>query len=203
MLYVVAGSAEERIEAGRFSQNDMSGWEAEVFSGQVHYQLVHEDRTNVLRAQSSNAASGLVHRMDIDLDHTPYLNWSWKVSNTLRDNDEQTRRGDDYPARIYVVFSGGVFFWRTRAINYVWSSHQPVDTLWPNAYTHQARMIAVDSGDTLVGQWVSHRRNVRDDYKQLFGEYPGKAGAVAIMSDTDNTGQTVTAWYGDIWFSDK
>jgi hypothetical protein len=100
-----------------------------------------------------------------------------------------------------VVFSGGLFFWRTRAINYVWSSNQPEGASWPNAFTGNARMIAVESGPQRLGQWVSEQRNVAEDYRRLFGGEPGSVDAVAIMTDTDNSGQQASAWYGDIWFA--
>jgi hypothetical protein len=139
--------------------------------------------------------------MQVDLAATPYLHWRWKVDNVFSGNDERRRAGDDYPARVYVVFSGGLLFWRTRAINYVWSSHQPPGTAWPNAYTGNARMIAVESGSEHLGQWRQARRDVRADYRRLFGEEPGRVDAVALMTDTDDTGATATAWYGDIWFA--
>lgn len=117
--------------------------------------------------------------------------------------DERTRAGDDYPARVYVVFSGGVAFWRTRAINYVWSNKQPVDCNWLNAFTGNARMIAVQSGSGHVGEWLEEHRDVRADYRDLFVAEPGNVDAEAIMTDTDNIGTVASAWYGDIWFSAK
>jgi hypothetical protein len=117
--------------------------------------------------------------------------------------DERTRAGDDYPARVYVVFTGGLAFWRTRAINYVWSNNQPIDSSWRNAFTGNARMIAVESGSERVGEWIEEHRDVRADYRSLFGAEPGNVDAVAIMTDTDNTGAVATAWYGDIWFGAK
>lgn len=196
-------AAGERIDVGRFSQNDMNGWEKKIFANETRYQLDSEATGVALHAESDGTASGLVRRISIDLEKTPYLHWSWKVNNILHGNDERSRAGDDYPVRIYVVFSGGMFFWRTRAINYVWSSHQAVGTRWPNAFTSQARMIAVDSGSESLGQWISHSRNIREDYRQLFGEDASSVDAVALMSDTDNTGLKASAWYGDIWFSDQ
>jgi hypothetical protein len=83
----------------------------------------------------------------------------------LEGTDERTRAGDDYPARVYVVFSGGAAFWRTRAINYVWSNNQPIKSNWPNAYTKNAQMIAVQSGTEHLGQWVEERRDVLADYR--------------------------------------
>jgi hypothetical protein len=59
-------------------------------------------------------------------------------------------------------------------------------------------MIAVQSGPSLVGQWLEEKRNLLEDYRKCFGEEPPTAGAVAIMTDTDNTGEQAVAWYGPI-----
>jgi hypothetical protein len=196
-------AADDRIEIGRFSAGNLDGWEVQAFDGVTDYRLVTNSGKTVLRASSDNSASGHVKKVQIDLGKTPVLNWSWRVDNLITGVNEQSKQGDDYPARIYVVFSGGLFFWRTRAINYVWSNNQPVGTVWNNAYTSNAKMIAQRSGQEMLSQWVSEKRNVLTDYRRLFGKDPGNVDAVAIMTDTDNSGQQVTAWYGDIWFSAK
>lgn len=190
-----------RVDIARFSQGDLSDWQKKAFAGETRYSLEKSDGRLALRADSSAAASGRYREVNVDLNKTPILNWTWKIGGILTGNDERTRAGDDYPARVYVVFSGGVMFWRTRAINYVWSNKQPVGNSWPNAFTSRAHMIAIASGAERVGQWVSERRDVLADYRRAFGEEPGPVDAVAIMTDTDNTGKDITAWYGDIWFT--
>jgi len=115
--------------------------------------------------------------------------------------DERTTAGDDYPARVYVVVSGGAAFWKTRSLVYVWSSHQPVGATWNNAFTSNARVMALRSGTRDAGQWVSEKRDIRADFRQLFGEDIAQIDAVALMTDTDNSGQSATAWYGDIYFT--
>ena len=193
-----------RTDVGLFSLGDMAGWQPKRFAGRTRYSLVRAQGRLVLRAVSHASASGLYRRVHVDLARTPCLHWSWRVAHVLAaPHDERTRRGDDYPARVYVVFSGGLFFWRTRAINYVWSSNQSVGSSWPNAFTGRARMVAVESGAAKAGRWVDERRDVLADYRRLFGSDPGDVDAVAIMTDTDNTGLSATAWYGDIWFSSE
>jgi hypothetical protein len=191
----------EQIHIGRFSSGNLSGWQEKTFVGHTQYSLSQDGDKTVLKAQTSGTASGLFHKVDIDLNKTPYLNWSWKVENIYQDNNEQSKSGDDYPARIYVVVSGGLFFWKTRAINYVWSSNQTKDLSWKNAYTGNARMLAVRSGDHETGQWQSEKRNIREDLKQLFNEDITEINAIAIMSDSDNSQQNATAYYGDIFVS--
>lgn len=201
LLPLTAWAVNDRIDIARFSQGDLGGWQRKVFSGETAYTLREAEGKTALFAQSQSSASGLFREVSIDLNKTPILYWTWKIDTILTGNNERTKAGDDYPARIYVVFSGGTMFWRTRAINYVWSNQQPIDSSWRNAFTSNAGMIAVQSGTDHIGRWMMQSRDVRADYRRLFGEEPGQVDAVAIMTDTDNTGAAATAWYGDIWFS--
>jgi len=137
----------------------------------------------------------------VDLRRTPWLSWSWRVDRVLNGVDERSKSGDDYPARVYVVVSGGAAFWKTRSLVYVWSSHQPVGATWDNAFTRNAQVMALRSGMKDAGQWVSEKRNIRDDSRQQFGEDLDYIDAVALMTDTDNSGQSATAWYGDLYFT--
>lgn len=203
LLPIIANADAEQVYIARFSQGDISGWQTKVFSGETSYAVATTHGRTALHANSTAAASGLFRKVNVDLKKTPMLHWSWKVDNVLAGGDERTRAGDDYPARVYVVFSGGAAFWRTRAINYVWSNKQPIDSNWRNAFTGNARMIAVQSGSERVGQWVEEHHDVLADYRRLFGSEPNNVEAIAIMTDTDNTGATASAWYGDIWFGAK
>jgi DUF3047 family protein len=191
----------QRLEVARFSAADMSGWEKKSFFGETRYKLRKDGDKQALYAESRAAASGLFREIGVDLNRTPYLHWTWKVENLVNGSDERGKQGDDYSARIYVVFSGGLLFWHTRAINYVWSSREPQGSTWPNAFAANAQMIAIRSGPENLGTWLAERRDVRADYQRLFGSEPGKIVAVALMTDTDNTNSAAVAWYGDIWFA--
>ncbi len=193
----------EPLIVGNFSQGQLTQWEEKSFAGHTQYALVERDRRRVLKAHSDKAASGLFKKVEIDLTKTPYLNWSWRIDNLIEGNNEHEKAGDDYPARLYIVISGGLLFWNTRALNYVWSSHQPVESHWPNAFTDNAQMVAVRSGSGELGKWLTEKRNVREDLKRLFGEEITRIDAIAIMSDSDNTGQSTRAYFGDIYFSAK
>jgi len=192
------------IPVGRFSLGKLDEWEAKVFAGDTRYTLVEQGGRRVLKAESRAAASGLVREIRVDLNETPFLNWSWRIENTLDGMHEQTKQGDDYPARIYVVVSGGLAFWRTRAINYVWANRLPQGFEWPNAFAgDNAMMVAVRSGDAQARQWVREKRDVRADLRRFFGDDIRYIDAVALMTDTDNSQQQAAAYYGDIFFSEK
>lgn len=140
-------------------------------------------------------ASALVVEREISLQDTPILKWRWRVDAIYRDIDETTKSGDDYPARLYVVAERWPRF-RSRVINYVWSSSQAQGQTWENAFAAQFQMVAVRSGQDKLGRWVDERRDVRADFRQLHGIEPESVDALAIMTDCDNTGQQASAWYG-------
>lgn len=193
----------DNVSIGDFDRGDLSGWEEKEFAGKTDYRIVYLEARKVLEAKSNNGASGMFKEVQVDLEKTPYLNWTWRVENIFEGLDEKTKKGDDYPARIYVVFSGGFFFWKTKALNYVWSGSQPLNSNWPNAFTSNARMVAVESGSENLGKWLTYKRNVREDFKLLFGEDIKYADAVAIMTDTDNAHGKAIAYYGEIYFSSE
>ncbi len=175
-------------------------WETKAFHGLTIYETVAEEKGQVLRADSRGTASGLVYKIDYSLDDYPYLLWRWKIAHVLEKGDARHREGDDYPARLYVIFSHW-FFPKTRSINYIWANRLPPGTFLANAFVGNAVMLAAESGDQKAGQWLEEARNVRDDFRRIFGEDPPRVGAIAIMTDTDNTGETATAWYDDIRLS--
>lgn len=183
---------------GEFSTGNLAGWSDKIFKGKTIYTLVKENDKTVLKAHSEKSASGLLKKVKLDPKAYPVLRWSWKVEHTLKREDVTRKSGDDFAARVYVVFPG-IFFWQTRAINYVWAARLPKESSVPSPYTSKAMIVAVESGDEKAGQWVSEGRNYYEDYRKLFGEEPPKLGAVAVMTDTDDTGDEATAYYGDIF----
>ncbi len=187
---------------GHFSSGSLTGWQSREFKNQTQYQFIDNDGTKVLKAESVTSASGLFREQRIDLQKTPILNWRWRVDNALGKIDEQSRSGDDYAARIYVVIRGGIAFWRTKALNYVWASTTPKGKIWPNAFAgDNVMMVALRSSGDKTGTWYTEKRNVLTDLKQQFHEDIRYIDAVAIMTDTDNTQGKATAYYGDIYFS--
>jgi hypothetical protein len=198
------------------------GWEALVFK-KIHqhtrYDLVSDEGTVVVRAVSADAASGLIRKIQINPMEYPLVEWRWKVSNILHKGDVTKKEGDDYPARIYITFAydrsklsfaervkykaARLMFGEyppTGVINYIWGNHAAIDTMVPSPYAVRDIMIAVESGSEKINQWVTQRRNLLEDYRKAFQTDPPMISGVAIMTDTDNTGESATAYYGDITF---
>jgi len=196
---------QDNLYIGNFSQGDLTGWQEKEFAGHTDYKIINDanDGKQVLLANSHHSASGLFKEQRIDLEKTPYLNWSWKTKHLYKNINETEKQGDDFVARLYIVLDGGVFIWKTRALNYVWSSSFATGNTWPNPHTDKAMMLAVESGQENLGQWVSYQRNVREDLKNIIGKEVRYIDAIAVMSDSDNAGQQATTYYGDIYFSAK
>lgn len=191
--------AETELQIGKFSNGDLSGWKVQTVwnAKKTDYSFVPKNGKNVLVAKSTNSASGLMHKVEVDPKAYPIIKWSWKIDHTVKKGNERIKEGHDLAARVYVVFSRG-FFSRTRAIEYVWGNVMHKGESLRNPYSANAVMIAVDAGEELAGQWVSHKRNYYEDYRLAFGEEAPKVGAIAIMTDSDNTHESAVAYYGDI-----
>ncbi len=219
--------SQDHIEAGNFSKQAAGGlppdWKPLTFRNidkHTVYTLVKDGNTTVLKADSNAAASGLTRdlsALNFNIRDTPILKWRWKIANLIKSADIATKEGDDYPARVYVTFrydperaGAGMRMQYGLAktlygeypphagINYVWDGKAPLGTMTPNAYTSRAMMFVVESGAKRVGEWVEVERNVYEDYKRAFKEEPPPVLGIAVMTDTDSTGEAATAWYGDM-----
>lgn len=172
-------------------------WQEKSFKGKTDYEVTRENDQLCIKATSSASASALYYKIPFETKDYPVLTWRWKVDHVLSKGDALNKEGDDYAARVYVVFPS-LAFWRTKALNYIWANKLPKGQAVPNPFSANAMMIAVESGPERTGQWVEEKRNIAKDYRRYFGKEPPKAGAIAIMTDTDNTGENATAWYGPI-----
>lgn len=194
-------AAENSLILGNFKQ-DLATWSERYFAGNTQYQIVTLDGEEVLQAHAISTASALYRQVRIDLNTTPVLQWRWRIENTFgTDIDEQSKAGDDYPARVYVVKRGGLAFWRTKTINYVWSSSGATGQRWDNAYAgRNAHMWALNSGTDKQGAWISHSRDIRADWLAAFGEDIDSLDGIAVMTDADDSGGSVRAWYDSLRF---
>ncbi len=192
-----ATSTVKEIILDEFKNGLSDLWKTKSFQGETKYQVDNEGESYFLTATSQSSASGLYYKIDYSPEEYPILSWSWKIEQTIKKGDARTKEGDDYAARIYVVFPN-FLFWKTKALNYVWANKIEKEQFIPNAFTGNAMMIAVESGSTNVGSWVSERRNIVEDYKKAFGSLPPDVGSIAIMTDTDNTKESARAYYGPI-----
>jgi len=215
------------IEVGLFSAEAATNplpahWEPLNFKKierHTQYQLVEENGQVVVKATAEASASGLIRKIAIDPKEYPVVQWRWKAANILEKGDVRKKEGDDYPARIYITFAydpGKLSFSEKikyqaaklfygeypplASINYIWASNAPQGLVVPNPYTDRTMMVVVESGKEKLNTWVDEQRNLYEDYKNAFKDEPPMISGVAVMTDTDNTGESATAYYGDIVF---
>ena len=214
------------IEVAKFSSGIVGqampdGWKPLTFKKipkHTSYEVVKDGDVTVVKAVSEASASGLTKPVVIDPKEFPIVRWRWKIDNVLHGSNVTLKEGDDFPARLYITFAydpdkvsfgkklkfkaGQVLFGDIpiAALNYIWDTKAPVGSIVENAYTDFAKMVIVGSGAQNVGMWIDEERNIYEDYKKAFGEEPPMINGVAIMSDTDNTKERATAYYGDIVF---
>jgi hypothetical protein len=224
------GMSQEIMGVGEFSESEIGksipvGWKALYFkniSRHTEYLIVRENGSAVVKAKAEGSASGLIREVNINPKEYPVIRWKWKVKNILKKGNANRKDGDDYPARLYVTFrydpeKAGLVekskyeavrilygqYPPHSAVNYIWESRIPAGTVLPNAYSNRAMMIVVESGAEKVNQWIEEKRDVYADYRQAFGQEPPMISGVAIMTDTDNTGETAIAYFGNIRFEKK
>lgn len=206
----------------RAGDNIPQGWEPwtlSKFKKPTQYRLVDNDGRTVIKASAHASASGLVHRLRVDPKRFPLLQWRWKVTDLIAQADNTNKNAEDSPVRVVVSFDGDIdtlllddrmFFDNVRLLTgqqlpyatlmYIWENRAPKASVIPNSHTTRIRMIVAESGRDKVGAWQEVTRNVYEDFKRAFGEEPGQITAIGIMTDTDNTGDNVHAYYGDILF---
>ena len=198
------------------------GWQTWVlsrFKRTTEYKLVRDAQggDTVIEASADRAASGLVKLVDVEPTKQLRLQWKWKVPRLIATADNARRDADDSPVRIFVTFDGDFskldFEDRAMAVQvksltgrdlpyatlmYIWENKLPVDKLIEGHHTSRIMMIVAESGIERRGEWIEFQRNIAEDFVRAYGEKPGRIRTVGIMTDTDNTGEQVIAYYGDI-----
>jgi len=186
----------------------------------TRFDLVNDDGQIVVKATAENAAASLIRTMRQDLSAEPVLSWRWRIDRVVEKSDIATKQGDDFAARLYVFFDYPLdrlsLIERTKlrlarwwygdkvpaaALCYVWANREPPGTSTWNAYTSRARMIVLRNADSGVGDWADEKRDLAADFSAAFGDVAPIVTGIAIAADTDQTGESATAWFGDIRFT--
>ena len=197
------------------------GWEPWILSPakkKTRYDTRGQNGETVITAHAESSASGLARRMNIDPAALPWIEWRWRVDALIPGADNTDRYAEDSPVRVVLAFDGDrrklpvrdqLFFEQAKLLSggrdipyatlmYIWENRQPVGTVLTNPHTSRVRKIVVGSGEDGLGHWQTYRRNIVEDYRRAYGYEPGRLIGIAILTDTDNTRQSVSARYGKI-----
>ena len=199
-------SLADEKKAFEFTSAELSKLEVRKVRGadnKTIYSVGSNDNGNFLKAIADNAASGLGKEVKIDLNKTPFINITWKIEKDLMGIEENTKKGHDFAARVFVIKKTGATPLSNRAINYVFSSNSVVGLNWPSPYTKKSIDNVLATTKNNLNEWITVKSNVKEDFKRFHGLDVNELDGLAIMSDTDNSKMKVIAYYQNIFFSEK
>ena len=192
------------IKVFEFTEEELNNLEVRKVRGaktKTFYSVGKNDVGNFLRAEADNSASGLGKEIMIDLNLTPIINITWKVEEDLSGINEQSKKGHDYAARVFVIKKTGATPLSNRAINYVFSSNNEVGSNWPSPYTKKSIDNVLSNTQNDLNKWVTVKANVKEDFKKFHNLDINELDGLAIMSDTDNSKMKAVAFYQNIFFT--
>jgi len=200
-LYLISLSVANEVNVFEFTQKELETLDKRKVKGETLWTLGSNENGNYIRAEAIGAGSGLGKEIEIDLNKTPFLNITWKIEKDLKGLDENSKKGHDYAARVFVIKKTGKTVLSNRALNYVFSSNNEIGDNWRSPYTKQSIDIVLSTTKNNYNEWVTVKVNVKKDFKEFHDLDVENLNAVAIMSDTDNSKKTAIAYYQNIYFS--
>ena len=197
-------SLADKLKVFDFTETELSELQVRKVRGadnKTLYTVGLNDNGNYLKSVADNAASGLGKEIKINLNKTPFINITWKIEKDLSGIKENTKKGHDYAARVFVIKKTGATPLSNRAINYVFSSNNEVGSNWPSPYTKKSIDSVLASTKDNLDEWVTVKANVKEDFKRLHNLDVNTLDGLAIMSDTDNSKKRSVAYFQNIYFS--
>ena len=203
-LVIIGFSHANEIKVFDFTEKELSQLDIRKVRGAKNntiYTVGFNENGNFLKAEADNAASGLGKEVKIDLNKTPFINISWKIEKGLFGIKENTKKGHDFAARVFVVKKTGATLLSNRAINYVFSSNNEIGSNSPSPYTKKSIDNVLSTAKDDLNKWVTVKANVKEDFKKFHDLDVNELDGLAIMSDTDNSKMKAIAYFQNIYFS--
>ena len=203
-IFLSSTSYAEVINVFDFTEKELANLEVRKVRGadnKTTYSAGSNDKGNYLKALADNAASGLGKKIKIDLNVTPFINITWKVEKDLSGIVENSKKGHDFAARVFVIKKTGATPLSNRAVNYVFSSNRNVGENWPSPYTKKSIDNVLSTTKENLNKWVTVKSNVKEDFKRFHDLDINELDGIAIMADTDNSKKKSISYYQNIYFS--
>ena len=191
----------EKVKVFDFTEDEFKTLQVKKVKGETTWSLGSNENGNFIKAEAEGKGSGLGKEVKIDLSKTPFINISWKVEKDLSGIIENSKKGHDYAARVFVIKKTGSTPLSNRAINYVFSSNNEIGKNWPSPYTKKSIDYVLSSTRYDLDTWVTVKANVKEDFMRLHGIEVLDISGVAIMTDTDNSKLKAISYYQNIYFS--
>ena len=202
-LFVVTSSKSETLRVFEFTEEEFTQLKKRKVKGETSWTLGSNDNGNYIKAEAKGVGSGLGKEVLIDLNKTPIINITWKVEKDLTGIIENSKKGHDYAARVFVVKKTGSTALSNRAVNYVFSSNNEVGKYWKSPYTKKSIDYVLSTTKQNFNEWVTVKANVKEHFKLLHDLDVKELNGVAIMTDTDNSKLKAISYYQNIYFSSK
>ena len=189
-----------------FTDSELSKLEVRKIRGAKNktiYSVGSNENGNFLKAIADNAASGLGKEINIDLNKTPFVNITWKIEKDLQGIKENTKKGHDFAARVFVIKKTGATPLSNRAINYVFSSNSEVGLNSPSPYTKKSIDNVLATTKENLNEWVTVKASVKEDFKRFHNLNVNQLDGLAIMVDTDNSKMKAISYFQNIYFSEN
>ncbi len=196
----------EKLMVFDFTEEELNSLKVRKVRGadeKTLYSIGNNENGSYLKAVAENAASGVGKEIKINLDETPFINITWKIEKDLKGIKENTKKGHDFAARVFVIKKTGATPLSNRAINYVFSSNSNVGETWPSPYTKKSIDSVLASTKSNLNEWVTVKANVKEDFKKFHDLDVDELSGIAIMADTDNSKLTAVSYYQNIFFSSE
>lgn len=184
-----------------FTKEEFETLKVRKIKGETLWSLGSNEKGNFIRSEAEGVGSFLAKETFVDLNKTPFLNITWKVEKNLPGIIENSKKGHDYAARVLVGIKTGSTSLSNRALNYVFSSNNNIDESWPSPFTKKSVDYILSTTERNLNEWVTVKANVKQHFKKFHNLDINNIDAVAIMTDTDNTGLKAIAYYQNIYFS--
>ena len=205
LIFILSGlTFANEVKIFEFTESELSKLDVRKVRGadnNTNYTVGSNENGNYLKAIANNAASGLGKEVKINLNKTPIINITWKVEKDLPGIKENTKKGHDFAARVFVIKKTGATPLSNRAINYVFSSNNEVGFNSPSPYTKKSVDNVLATTKENLNKWVTVRANVKEDFKKFHNLDVNELDGLAIMSDTDNSKLEAITYYQNIYFS--
>jgi len=200
-LLVSNAAIAEKVNVFDFTEDEFKTLKVKKVKGETTWSLDSNENGNFIKAEAEGKGSGLGKEIKINLSKTPFINISWKVEKDLSGIVENSKKGHDYAARVFVIKKTGSTPLSNRAINYVFSSNNNIGENWPSPYTKKSIDYVLSSTEENLNTWVTVKANVKEDFMRLHGIEVLEISGVAIMTDTDNSKLKAISYYQNIYFS--
>ena len=202
-IFFITSVLSENIKVFTFTELELKDLKVKKVKGLTTYALGSNENGTFLKAEAEGKGSGLGKEIKIDLTETPFINITWKVEKNLKGINENSKKGHDFAARVFVIKKTGATALSNRAINYVFSSNNEIGKYWPSPYTKKSIDYVLSTTLKNDDEWVTVKANVRNDFKKLHNLDVSELNGVAIMTDTDNSKLKAISYYQNIYFSSE